>query len=79
MGLKIHLSLLSGFMYITCLSVDGSMYFFSQCWQTNGVALTNSASRRLRSAQIDYLLCYMVIKQAFENETKGIYLQTQPK
>ena len=41
--------------------------------------LTNSATRQLKSAQMDCFICYMVIKQAFEYETKGIELQTQPK
>ena len=43
------------------------------------VSCTNSATRQLKSAQMDCLLCYMVTKQAFEYKTKGICLQTQPK
>ena len=62
------------FLNITYVTIAGKpMELFSTA------RLTHSATRQLKSAQMDCFLCYMVIKQAFEYETKGIDLQTQPK
>ena len=77
----VNLSLFSGFFYITSLFVDISEDYVTVAanrWHCTSRCI-NSATRQLKSAQMDCLLGYMIIKQAFEYKTKGIYLQTQPK
>ena len=75
MGLKIHVSLLSRFMYITSLSVDSGSEYFNRCWQTKIVVLHPQPE----NSKVPKWTHYMAIKQAFEYKTKGIYLQRQPK
>ena len=73
--LKSHLSVLSGFAYITSLSVDSSEYYVTVAGKPmalylSHISCTNSTTRQLKSAQMDCLLCYMVIKQALSIKQK---------
>ena len=79
---RVILSLLSGFVYIISLSVDSSEYYVAitgkpMALYPASVVLTpstTSATRQLKNLQMDFLLCYIIIKPAFEYKTKGIYL-----
>ena len=64
-------------MYITSLSVDGYEYFLTISFSPS--LLYTFKPRNLTTLNMAFLLYYMVIKQAFLYETKGIYLQTRPK
>ena len=58
MGLKIHVSLLSRFMYITSLSVDSGSEYFNHRWKTDVAVLNPQPLRRLKSSQMDLLHGY---------------------
>ena len=78
MLLKIHLNLLSGLMYTTSLSVDDCEHYLTASSVAHRRCCTelNFVTLQLKKACLFY---YVVIKQAFQYKTKGIYLKMWPK
>ena len=60
-------------MYNASLSVYGYDHYLTVSFSSTPITLyLNSKTRQLKYAKMASLLCYMVIKQAFEYKTKGI-------